>query len=585
MGGDGKQNEYDEAGNPVVITLMRLQPIFDIAATCAAKGITDAVVCPGSRCAPLTISFARHPGINTRTISDERSAAFIALGIAQQTRRTVVLICTSGTAAFNFAPAVAEAYYQRIPLLILTADRPTEWIGQWDGQTISQQKIYGDHVRRAYHLPHDYDHADAKWQINRIINEAINTTQGDTKGPVHINVPLREPLYSDAVSFSNDIRIIERTVSKQLPIIKSIQEFNKVLIIGGQHQLSDHLIASLKALGDIPVIGDIISNLHPIQSVVQYADSFLPLLDDQTKAQLRPDLLITIGQSVISKNLKIFLRANKPVAHWHIDESADDIIDPFQSITLQIKQTPEDFFMGLAKAGNPNDKHKAYRKLWVDLDHKASVATKEFFEAGSPGELTFVDHVMKAIPDHTHLHLANSMSVRYANFCGLGADKKGVEVYANRGTSGIDGCTSTAVGHALGNNRIHTLITGDVAFFYDRNAFWNKYPVPNLRVVVLNNHGGAIFGMIDGPGSVPEAGEYFVTTQKLTAKHLASEFNLDYTSISTTENIASVLDEFFKPADPSLSAGPKILEFESGSKEAKELFLQFKEKLKKTYAA
>jgi 2-succinyl-5-enolpyruvyl-6-hydroxy-3-cyclohexene-1-carboxylate synthase len=187
---------------------------------------------------------------------------------------------------------------------------------------------------------------------------------------------------------------------------------------------------------------------------------------------------------------------------------------------------------------------------------------------------------MKAIPDHTNLHLANSMSVRYANLCGLGHNKKGVQVYSNRGTSGIDGCTSTAVGHSLSSDSLHTLVTGDVAFFYDRNAFWNNYLTPNLRVVILNNHGGAIFGMIDGPGSVPEAGKYFITHQPLTAKHLAAEFNLDYKSISNTTDIASVLDEFYKMDDR-----PKILEFESGGKEAKDLFLRLKEKIKNSYAA
>jgi 2-succinyl-5-enolpyruvyl-6-hydroxy-3-cyclohexene-1-carboxylate synthase len=565
---------------------MRLQPIFDIAAICAAKGIKDAVVCPGSRCAPLTLAFAKHPDIKTRTISDERSAGFIALGIAQQTKRTVVLICTSGTAAFNFAPAVAEAYFQRIPLLILTADRPTEWIGQWDGQTISQQQIYGKHVLKFFQLPQEYDHADSKWAIGRSLNEAINTTQGDLKGPVHINVPLREPLYpakGEQISFSNDVRVIDRIQNKgSLPpkFGPSINEFKKVLIVGGQNNLNIDLISALSNLNDIPIIGDIISNLHPIPTVVRYADSFLPALDEKTKADLKPDLLITIGQSVISKNLKIFLRANKSLAHWHVDESIEEIIDPFQSVTTLIRLNPEDLFTALAKTLQSNDERKEYSKRWIDLDQRASQATTDFFNSNTSGELAFVDRVMKSIPDHTHLHLANSMSVRYANVCGLAANKKGVQVYSNRGTSGIDGCTSTVVGHALSASEIHTLITGDVAFFYDRNAFWNNYLTPNLRIIVLNNHGGAIFGVIDGPGATAEADEYFITRQPLTAKHLATEFNLDYKTIPNTNNITSVMDEFYKMSDR-----PKILEFESNSKEAKDLFLRLKDKLKNSYAA
>jgi 2-succinyl-5-enolpyruvyl-6-hydroxy-3-cyclohexene-1-carboxylate synthase len=565
---------------------MRLQPIFDIAAICSAKGIKDAIVCPGSRCAPLTISFARHPGLTTRTISDERSAGFIALGIAQQTRRTVVLICTSGTAAYNFAPAVAEAYFQRIPLLILTADRPVEWIGQWDGQTITQQNLYGDHVLKSYQLPQEYDHGDAKWSVQRIINEAINATQDDVHGPVHVNIPLREPLYpaaGETISFSQDIKVIEKVISKQVLSPNTIQQlavkfnqYKKILIVGGQARLDINLTAAINSLGNIPVVGDIISNLHPLPGAIRYADAFLP----HASKDLRPELLITIGQSVISKNLKLFLRANKPLAHWHVDEHADEIIDPFQSMTMQIRQSPEDVFNALAKTVAQSEDRNQYAKRWNDLDQMASRAISDFFQLNTSGEMSFVNHIMRAIPDHTNLHLANSMTVRYANFSGLAENKKGVHVYSNRGTSGIDGCTSTVVGHALSSDTLHTLITGDVAFFYDRNAFWNKYKFPNLRVVVLNNHGGAIFGMIDGPGSTSEADEYFVTEQRLTAKHLAAEFNLDYLSVVGAQNFDAILDKFFK-----MDGRAKILEFESDSKDAKDLFLRFKEKLKNTYEA
>lgn len=567
---------------------MRLQPIVDIAAICSKKGIKDAIVCPGSRCAPLTLAFARHPGIQTRTISDERSAGFIALGIAQQTKRTVVLICTSGTAAYNFAPAVAEAYYQRIPLLILTADRPAEWIGQWDGQTISQQEIYGDHVKRSYQLPQEYEHPDSKWWIYRTINEAVNLTQEGHHGPVHVNVPLREPLYpakEETFAFSDDLRITERPNTRVTLLPKTLQQLSaqldqskSVLVVGGQGSLSVNLVSSLNSFassGGIAVVGDVISNLHPLPSVIRYSDVFLAPLDATTKKGLQPDLLITIGQSVISKNLKLFLRANKPLAHWHVDESLGQIIDPFQSVTTLVQQNPEDLFAALAKSVKSNANRKEYVQRWHDLDEKASGIVTEFFATENSGELSFVNRVMQAVPDHTNLHLANSMAVRYANFCGMGEHKKGVQVYGNRGTSGIDGCTSTVVGHALSSETIHTLITGDVAFFYDRNAFWHNYPAPNLRVVVLNNHGGAIFGMIDGPGSLPEADEYFVTRQTLSAKNLAEEFGLSYTRVSGSDDAATVLDDFFKPGDRA-----KILEFESGSYEAKELFLRFKEKVR-----
>src|SRR5688572_25087569 len=189
-----------------------MQPIYDIAELCSRKGLTHAVLCPGSRCAPLTLAFARHPGITTRTFSDERSAGFVALGIAQQKKAPVVLLCTSGSAVYNFAPAVAEAWFNETPLIVFTADRPAEWIAQHDGQTIHQSEIFGKHVKKSFQLPQDYQHADSQWSINRIVNEAINLSYQEPKGPVHINAPFREPLYpaKDAnVEFSSAIRVMD----------------------------------------------------------------------------------------------------------------------------------------------------------------------------------------------------------------------------------------------------------------------------------------------------------------------------------------------------------------------------------------
>lgn len=568
---------------------MRLQPIFDIAEICARKGIHHAIVCPGSRCAPLTLAFARHSKIVTRTISDERSAAFVALGIAQQTGKPVVLICTSGTAAYNFAPAIAEAFYQGVPLLVLTADRPAEWIGQWDGQTISQQGIYGDHVKRSFQLPGDYDHPDSRWAIQRIVNEAINLSTYRGLGPVHVNVPLREPLYpssGETISFSSDVSIVQR-----VPVASNSKPWNKlnleletkkrILVVAGQGKLDTNLVESLfqfsKAL-HVPIVADIISNLHAITDAVRLPDSFLPVVGTQVQDDIAPELLITFGRSVISKNLKLFLRSHKPAAHWHVDLDHNRVIDPFQSLTLQIDAEPAEWFASMAKTSRAGDDRRAYVQRWQELEKHAMASTEEFLQ-GTPGEFSFVHKVIRALPDHTTLHLANSMTVRYANYCGLDERKKGIEVFSNRGTSGIDGCTSTAIGHAIGSDTLHVLITGDVAFLYDRNAFWNNYVPKNLRVIVLNNHGGAIFSMIDGPGSLPEVGEFFTTRQPHGARIVAEEFGLGYQKVISMEDTEGALADLFKPSDRA-----KILEFESSSSNAKEVFLKFKEHIKKSYA-
>ena len=172
-----------------------LQPIWNIAHICYKHGIENVIISPGSRSAPLTLAFARHENLNCKVVADERSAAFVALGIAQQTGKPVVLICTSGSAAYNYAPAIAEAYFQQIPLLVLTADRPPEWIDQLDGQTIRQNNIYGKHVKESYTLPVDLSHKDAIWHVGRIVSEAINLSKTYPFAPVHINAPFREPFY------------------------------------------------------------------------------------------------------------------------------------------------------------------------------------------------------------------------------------------------------------------------------------------------------------------------------------------------------------------------------------------------------
>ena len=574
--------------------ISRLQPIYDIAEICALKGVTEAVLCPGSRCAPLTVSFARHQKINTRTFSDERSAAFIANGIAQSKSEVVALICTSGSAAYNFAPAVAEAFFQRIPVLILTGDRPKEWIDQLDGQTIRQTHIYGNHVKKSFELPDQYDHPDSVWHIHRTINEAINLCNQFPQGPVHVNIPLREPLYlaeGESLQFSNHIRI-----SDTLPADSKLNEsslrglvgkfvaFNKCIIVAGQQKINFELSTALEGLSNqhrIPVLADIISNQHYLKEVIHHSDVFLGECKSDIKKSLQPELLITFGQSVISKNLKIFLRQYKPKNHWHIQPDGE-AADTFQSLTAILPVSPLAFFQQLGsekiKPGFEAQKKDNYYRLWEAEEHRASRAVNSFFAAPQLNEFSLVNEIIAHLPDGCNLHLANSMPVRYANYIGLQTDKKDIEIFSNRGTSGIDGCVSTAVGHALVSGRPNILITGDMAFFYDRNAFWHNYKLPNLRVVVLNNHGGAIFSMIDGPSMLPEANDYFITNQKLSAKSLTQEFDFDYLQLDGIKKLKNLLTDFF-----DFDGRAKIMEIESRPEEVKKVMQEFKNQIRSNY--
>ncbi|MCR9083070.1 MAG: 2-succinyl-5-enolpyruvyl-6-hydroxy-3-cyclohexene-1-carboxylic-acid synthase [Cyclobacteriaceae bacterium] len=553
-----------------------MQAIVDLVAICAKKGIRHAILSPGSRCAPLTLAFARNPEIQTRTISDERSAAFIALGMAQQLMQPVVLVCTSGSAALNYFPAVSEAFFQEIPLLILTADRPPEWIDQWDGQTIHQNKVYGKHVKESFDFPDSFQHQDQLWFAQRIVNEAINLSISGPKGPVHINIPLREPFYpkkGESFYASADLPIIQvregkRNLSHEdLDDLKSkLNAFKKILIVPGQQNPDPTISELLQKLSEVQhlvVVADTISN-HQISGSVTLHDHWIG--NEPISKDLVPDLVISFGKSVISKSLKLFLRKNE-VEHWHI-QAHQGLRDPFQGLTEFIDCDAIFFLKWLSEQGFSSN--KAFQEKWSGLEDKVNKSLFSLLDQEDFGEYPAFKKVLEYIPTNSQIQVANSMAVRYLNFLG----KRPQEIYCNRGTSGIDGSNSTAVGAAWVNDGFVTLITGDLAFFYDRNAFWNNYPTPNLRIILLNNHAGGIFRLIEGPSQQPELEEYFETEQTLDASYLAKEQGFDYALARDSEELEAYLQDFYLE-----SSQPKILEIESISRENAQIISRIKKRI------
>lgn len=571
---------------------MKYQAIYDLVEVCSRKGILYAVICPGSRSAPLTIAFANHTSIKCLVIPDERSAGFIALGLAQNTGMPVALVCTSGSAGYNFAPAVAEAFFQHVPLLIFTADRPPEMIDQFDGQTIRQRELYGKHVKRYFELPVDEGQPQA-WFINRTVNEAINLSQHGLPGPVHINVPFREPFYpsaTESIVFNKTRSIHETSADVIIPasIISKLRATwktsRRILIVAGQADVNQKLINALNLLHkkqQLPLIGELLSNLHSVNNVIQLADLFLGQAPEELKGILQPDLLVTFGKSIVSKHVKIFLRQYPATDHWHI-QAHGDYADTFQSLTQVIRCSPEFFFEHVPASEEREvfrkQKQNNYFQLWQAEEHRAIQTKLSFCAEVQAGELNLVRHVMESLPTRCNLHLANSMSVRYANIIALSVKQKGVRVFCNRGTSGIDGSSSTAVGHALASEIPNILISGDMAFMYDRNAFWHSHALPNLRIVVLNNHGGVIFNMIDGPRNRPEAAEYFVTQQNLSAKSTAQEHSMGYEVLNQPKKWKNAIKAFF-----DFSGQTKIIELESDQQKTTEEFNRLKMLMKKSY--
>ena len=536
-----------------------LQPLIDMAEICYQQGIRHVVISPGSRSAALTLAFARHGGFQAHVCIDERSGGFIALGIAQQTGFPVVLICTSGSAAYNFAPAVSEAFFQQIPLLVLTADRPKEWQHQYDGQTIYQTGIFGPHVKRSFEVSPDYEHPDVQWAINRITNEAINLTAIAPNGPVHINVPIREPFYpglDEDFKASDEVRIIKRSESETIwpqtmweELLDEWENAPKILIAGGQNKPDAALNAVLRRITEewqIPVLGDCIANLSG-DEFIRHHDLFLGTRDAEN---LRPDLLITFGMSFLSKEFKLFIRKNPPKWHWHIGEDAF-LADPFQSVTRNIPENATSLFDKLFEkldyqsfVENSDLSHDtAFHGLWIGNERNARQKKHEtLYNLTTFSDLTLLDNIFKYIVNCHQLHIANSMSVRYANVLATETEWSGV--FANRGTSGIDGCVSTAIGAASVNDKPTLLIVGDVAFLYDRNGLLIHNLPQNLKIVVLNNAGGNIFRMIDGPGSLPELETFFETRHSFSAQRTCEDSGIAYFRVSSQESSENSIKAF-----------------------------------------
>ena len=560
---------------------MIIQPIIDLVAICAKKGIHHAILSPGSRCAPLTLAFARHPDIHARTISDERSAAFIALGMAQQIAKPVVLVCTSGSAALNYYPAIAEAFFQQVPLVILTADRPPEWIDQWDGQTIYQQEVYGKHVKKSFQFPDDFSVPDKSWHASRMINEAINLSQQYPAGPVHINIPLREPFYpktgenfqfpEDPPQFSQyqgSLTLSEESLKK---LKNRLQQVNRILIVPGQQRPNPKIQTLLEALAKekkAVIVSDVISNLQSENSV-NFHDHWLG--NETLHDQLKPDLIISFGMSIISKSLKLFLRKSG-ASHWHIQEGGT-VRDSYQQLSRILNCSPTNFLSWLTQ--NLPAQSPTYQNKWNQLEGNLRNNLPLIFENQKFGEYQALYFLLKKIPPFSKIHLANSMTVRYVNFLG----KRNQEIVCNRGTSGIDGSNSTAVGCTFTTKEPVTLITGDMAFFYDRNAFWHNYSMPNLRIIILNNHAGGIFRIIEGPSSQPELEEFFETRQKLSARSLAAEYGFTYSKAENRAELEEAMEKFY-----SQSVQPKILEIFSDSSSNLSILRQVKKEIQSLHS-
>lgn len=523
---------------------------------CKEAQIQNIVISPGSRNAPLTLGFINDPFFEIYSIVDERCAGFFALGIAQQLQKPVALVCTSGSALLNYYPALSEAFYSHIPLVVISADRPAHFIDIGDGQTIRQPNVYANHIGFSANLVDCEDVLDNQFSKNiKLIREAMHISS-EKLLPVHINVPLEEPLYG----LTNQLIEIELNTQdflsksneslKEDELIKLWNQSDKIMILIGAlapGSIEKKWIEKVAADSSVIVLTETTSNLHH-PNFINSIDKLIAPLDAEQLEKLKPDLLITLGGMLVSKKVKAFLRMHKPHAHWHI--GAYEAYDTFFCLKGQIKCNPNRFLDKFLERITP--KKVGYQSDWLKIREGRSKKHQLYFSKIPFSDFKAIDAVLASIPNNFILQLGNSSTIRYAQLFDVNSS---LHVYCNRGTSGIDGCTSTAVGAAVASAKQTIFVCGDLSFFYDSNALWNNYIPENFRIVVLNNQGGGIFRILPGYEETANFKTYFEASHHLTAKQLCEMYGFEYEKADELVTLNDKLHSFY-----DLSDRPKLLE-------------------------
>jgi 2-succinyl-5-enolpyruvyl-6-hydroxy-3-cyclohexene-1-carboxylate synthase len=541
------------------------QSILEI---CQQKGVKHIVISPGSRNAPLTIGFTNNPYFKCYSIADERCAAFFAIGIAQQIQQPVVVVCTSGSALLNYYPAFAEAFYSQIPLVVLSADRPQHKIDIGDGQTIRQENVFANHSLFNANLSENNS-----LENDHLVQMALHISVAK-KGPVHINVPFEEPLYETVSELQVYPKIIEFTNEEKpfdidpstLALWKSA---SKKLVLVGElfpNSVEQRYLELLANDPGVVVLTEKTSNLHH-PTFIDQIDTLITPFDEADLKAFQPEILVIFGGMVVSKRIKAFLRKYKPEHHWHIDELR--AYDTFGALTnhfetkinvLLSQLLTEDTFESTYKSG--------VLSIWNDR-----VAKHQEYNSKIPfSDFKVFDFICKNLPENCQLQVSNSSAIRYIQLFDVASS---IPVFCNRGTSGIDGSTSTAIGASVVSTLPTVLITGDIGFLYDSNALWNNYLPNTFKIILINNGGGGIFRILPGHEETETFNTYFETSHQLNASHLAKMYGLDYFKATDETSLDQKFSTFLNQNEQ-----PSIIEIFTPEKVNNAILLEFFRKLK-----
>jgi 2-succinyl-5-enolpyruvyl-6-hydroxy-3-cyclohexene-1-carboxylate synthase len=527
---------------------------------CEQYGIKNVVFSAGSRNAPLIISFNENPFFNCISIIDERSAAFYALGKAQQLNEPVIICCTSGSASLNYAPAISEAYYQHIPLLVITSDRPAKWLNNGEGQMIDQVNVFQNYIHHSYSLPIDGSGENTPL-LETEINSALNNVKAIANNTVHLNIPLDEPLYKtmaiDAAyipKYSPESREKNTLTDTEFNVISSKwKKATRILILCGVLEKSTELNNLLKQINEncaVTILTESTANINDLK-FISSIDRTLTSIEENELTNYAPDLLITIGGAIISKKIKSFLRHNKAQEHWQI--SLEPLpTDTFTSLTKKLAISPLSFFSKIQLL-EPNFESN-FGSQWLQQSFLAQQRHEKFIIQCEWSDLKATSIIIDTLPDFSNLHMGNSSPVRYIQ---LFEQINTVQYNANRGVSGIDGCTSTMIGAASVNNNLTLLLSGDLSFVYDINALWNNHLTSNIRIIVINNSGGGIFRIIPGPSKTNQLEDFFEVGNNANIQQLVTAHNINYYAACNEVSLEEALPKFYNEQE---NKRPAVLE-------------------------
>lgn len=526
-----------------------------------AQGVKTLVASPGSRNAPLLIGASAREELQTRIINDERAAGFIALGIGLATQKPVALCCTSGTALYNYAPAIAEAYYQKIPLIVISADRPSQWIDQDDSQTIRQFEALSKIVKQSYDIPAEIGmttpctnrvySTEREWYVNRIANDAVLTALQPTPGPVHINIQFSEPLNETVEYRASRPRTISVWKNNNGLPIEKLKEIGlylsnkKVMVVAGYMLPDNKLNRALTKFGEsenVTILAETLSNLH-IGEDAHMIDSLMVNMAEDEKNRYRPDVVITIGGALVSRMVKEFLRGSSNTEHWTLGDTPLSV-DCLQRLTTHIEISPALFFNGVANITKYLVRKgltvkSGYKSQWEELRRKVNHQLKDLAAQLPWSEYKAFDMLFRKIPRNVNLFLSNGTCVRYGQ---LLIKRLPHCCFSCRGVSGIDGTNATAAGVASSYDGPILLVTGDMSFSYYPEVLNPKNCSGDLRIAVINNNGGGIFRFIRTTKELEQREEYFCSDPQLPLEGIAKAYKRPYMKADDEISMEKAID-------------------------------------------